>query len=219
MAPIQGVAAPLTDKGSPRSPVARTTRDAGRSVDRSARTVDHDCPGGRTSEERPVTVPVRIAAGSRVPDPQAASTGVMSVCAGTLVGMSNIRSDASAPDVQISERTLDVRAGQLHGVEAGVADGPPILFVHGWPQTTRAWHPVMRLAGAAGYRALAFDVPGVGRSGAASTDGSTDALAAVLNDVVGALGLSEVTLVGTTSEGWPPTPTCGTMTTQPERSS
>lgn len=105
--------------------------------------------------------------------------------AGTLVGMSSIRSDASVPDVQINERSVDVPAGQLHVVEAGVADGPPILFVHGWPQTARAWHPVMRLAGAAGYRALAFDVPGVGRSEAASTDGSTDALAAVLNDVVG----------------------------------
>lgn len=52
----------------------------------------------------------------------------------------------------------DVR---LHVVERG--DGPLVLLIHGFPETSYVWrHQLPALAGA-GYRAAAFDVRGYGR--------------------------------------------------------
>ena len=115
--------------------------------------------------------------------------------------MSSLRDHALAADVyaagtKTAELTVPVHAGQLHLVQTGPPDGAPIVFLHGWPQTSRAWAQVMHLAAKAGYRALALDLPGVGGSRGASTDGSTDALAAVVRDVVESLALSNLTLVG-----------------------
>jgi pimeloyl-ACP methyl ester carboxylesterase len=45
--------------------------------------------------------------------------------------------------------------------EAG--DGPPILFLHGFPQTGRCWAPVARNLGGS-HRIVAPDLPGFGRS-------------------------------------------------------
>ena len=53
----------------------------------------------------------------------------------------------------------DVR---LHVVEQG--EGPMVLLIHGFPETSYAWrHQLPALAGA-GYRTVAFDVRGYGRS-------------------------------------------------------
>ena len=47
-------------------------------------------------------------------------------------------------------------------VEQG--EGPVVLLIHGFPETSYAWrHQLLALA-AAGYRAVAFDVRGYGRS-------------------------------------------------------
>ncbi|MFJ5884727.1 alpha/beta fold hydrolase [Kitasatospora cineracea] len=53
-------------------------------------------------------------------------------------------------------------AGRLHAVEQG--DGPLVLLVHGFPESWYSWrHQLPALAGA-GYRAVALDVRGYGRS-------------------------------------------------------
>lgn len=70
-----------------------------------------------------------------------------------------------------------------------------MLFLHGWPQNWQSWRAVMRLA-APTRRAVALDLPGIGGSGGAPTDGSKRALAEVVRGVVDALGLDELTLVG-----------------------
>ncbi len=52
----------------------------------------------------------------------------------------------------------------LHVVEDGPADGVPVLFVHGWPDTSHVWrHQVPALVNA-GYRAITVDQRGFGRS-------------------------------------------------------
>src|SRR4051812_29626154 len=84
--------------------------------------------------------------------------------------------------------------GSVHVVEAGEPTGPPVLFLHGWPQSAYAWRRVMRLAGAS--RALAIDLPGIGRSAGAVTDGGKRATAAAVHEVVTALNLRHYTLVG-----------------------
>jgi len=46
----------------------------------------------------------------------------------------------------------------------GPQDGPLILFVHGWPELSRSWRHQLPCFGALGFRAVAPDMRGYGRS-------------------------------------------------------
>jgi pimeloyl-ACP methyl ester carboxylesterase len=50
-------------------------------------------------------------------------------------------------------------------LEAGAADGPPIVFVHGWPELSRSWRHQLPCFADLGFRAVAPDMRGYGRSG------------------------------------------------------
>jgi pimeloyl-ACP methyl ester carboxylesterase len=88
-----------------------------------------------------------------------------------------------------------VHGTSIHVVEAGNPRDAPFLFLHGWPESWRAWQPVMALAAKQG-RAIAIDLPGVGESIGAATDGSKRRLAEVVHELIVTMGLREVTLVG-----------------------
>lgn len=105
-------------------------------------------------------------------------------------------SSSRAGEAGLRRSTIAVGASSLHVIEAGAVNGPAVVFLHGWPQTCDAWRPVMRRAAAAGYRAIAFDLPGIGRSTGEATDGSTNAIAAVVHDLIDKLALDDVTMVG-----------------------
>lgn len=49
-------------------------------------------------------------------------------------------------------------------LEAGPADGPAILFVHGWPELAISWRHQLPAMAALGFRAIAPDMRGYGRS-------------------------------------------------------
>src|SRR5215216_1756635 len=51
---------------------------------------------------------------------------------------------------------------RLHVVEEG--DGPLVLLVHGFPESWYSWRHQLPALAAAGYRAVAIDVRGYGRS-------------------------------------------------------
>ena len=60
-----------------------------------------------------------------------------------------------------ASRTLDTPRGPVHAVVGG--DGPPLLLVHGFPQTHLMWHAVApRLAER--FTVVAVDLPGYGAS-------------------------------------------------------
>jgi pimeloyl-ACP methyl ester carboxylesterase len=83
----------------------------------------------------------------------------------------------------------------LHVVEAGPPDAPPVIFLHGWPQSWMEWRQVMTLA-ADEFRVIAIDLPGVGESPIATADGSKQALAAVVHGLIQQRELADATLVG-----------------------
>jgi len=67
--------------------------------------------------------------------------------------------------------TATFRRGVVHTerhttayLEAGPADGPAIVFVHGWPEFSYAWRHLLAAFAARGYRAIAPDLRGVGGS-------------------------------------------------------
>jgi pimeloyl-ACP methyl ester carboxylesterase len=94
----------------------------------------------------------------------------------------------------IRHHHVTVGEHRVHVAETGDPAGPPFLFLHGWPESWRAWDSVLALAGKQG-RALAIDLPGVGESTGPS-DGTTGDLALIVHEVAVALGLRSLTLVG-----------------------
>jgi pimeloyl-ACP methyl ester carboxylesterase len=68
----------------------------------------------------------------------------------------------SAPVTEITHRLASSPAGRIHLVEQG--SGPLVLLVHGFPESWYSWRHQMPVLAAAGYRAVAVDVRGYGRS-------------------------------------------------------
>jgi pimeloyl-ACP methyl ester carboxylesterase len=92
---------------------------------------------------------------------------------------------------------LAVRGLQLHALERGPADGPPVVLLHGWLDTARSFDPLAELLSARGYRTLALDLRGHGASSWAGA-GAYYHLVEYLGDLDGALlalGLSQPGLV------------------------
>jgi haloalkane dehalogenase len=56
------------------------------------------------------------------------------------------------------------RAAELAYREAGPADGPVALLVHGYPSSSYMWEPLLSALAGAGWRAVAPDLPGYGDS-------------------------------------------------------
>lgn len=57
---------------------------------------------------------------------------------------------------------VDVAGTRIHCVEAG--EGPLVLLVHGFPESWYSWRHQLPVLAEAGYRAVAIDVRGYGRS-------------------------------------------------------
>jgi pimeloyl-ACP methyl ester carboxylesterase len=74
------------------------------------------------------------------------------------------------PSAGPRHRTVPAPAGRLHLVEQGT--GPLVLLVHGFPESWYSWRHQLPALAAAGYRAVALDVRGYGRS---SKPAATDA--------------------------------------------
>jgi pimeloyl-ACP methyl ester carboxylesterase len=84
----------------------------------------------------------------------------------------------------VKHRTVDARGTRIHLVEAGA--GPLVLLVHGFPESWYSWrHQLPALAGA-GFRAVAIDVRGYGRS-SAPVDVEAYGMLRHLNDNLGIL--------------------------------
>ncbi len=59
---------------------------------------------------------------------------------------------------------VDARGTRIHCVEEG--SGPLVLFVHGFPESWYSWRHQLPVIAEAGFRAVAMDVRGYGRSSA-----------------------------------------------------
>jgi pimeloyl-ACP methyl ester carboxylesterase len=74
-------------------------------------------------------------------------------------------------------------------------DGPPLLLVHGWPQTWYAWRLLMP-ALARDFRVVAVDQRGIGLSGRPETGYDTGTLARDLAELMDALGHQRFAVAG-----------------------
>ena len=67
-------------------------------------------------------------------------------------------------DHPLKEYDVDTNSITLHVTEQG--EGPALLFCHGFPDTSYTWRRQMQAIASAGYRAIAPEMRGYGRSSA-----------------------------------------------------
>jgi non-heme chloroperoxidase len=79
--------------------------------------------------------------------------------------------------------------------------GQPVVFSHGWPLTSDAWDPQLKLVADAGYRAVAHDRRGGGRSSQPWQGNDLTTYAEDLAQLIEQLDLRDVVLVGHSTGG------------------
>ena len=92
-----------------------------------------------------------------------------------------------------TSRYIDAGDVRLHAVIGG--DGPPLLLVHGWPETWYAWRLLMP-ALARDFTVIAVDQRGIGLSDKPSDGYDTGTLAGDLVKLMDALGHERFAVVG-----------------------
>lgn len=97
------------------------------------------------------------------------------------------------PYVTTSDKT------ELYYTEQGT--GQPVVFSHGWPLSSDAWQVELKLFADAGYRAIAHDRRGHGRSTKTYDGNDMATYARDLSELLTALDLREVVLVGHSTGG------------------
>jgi len=96
----------------------------------------------------------------------------------------------------IEHRSVATNGIRLHLAECGA--GPTVVLIHGFPESWYSWRHQLPALAAAGYRAVAIDVRGYGRS-SKPTAVADYRMVNNVGDVVGlvqALGQSQVTVIG-----------------------
>ncbi|EWY39558.1 chloroperoxidase [Skermanella stibiiresistens SB22] len=79
--------------------------------------------------------------------------------------------------------------------------GQPVLFSHGWPLTGDAWENQMMFLASNGYRAIAHDRRGHGRSSQPFDGHDMDHFADDLSELIEALDLKDIVMVGHSTGG------------------
>jgi non-heme chloroperoxidase len=79
--------------------------------------------------------------------------------------------------------------------------GQPVVFSHGWPLNADAWDDQLRLVAEGGFRAIAHDRRGHGRSSQPWNGNDMDTYADDLAQLIEALDLREAILVGHSTGG------------------
>lgn len=95
------------------------------------------------------------------------------------------------------QRTVSANGQRIHLRLAGSA-GPLVLLCHGFPESWYSWRHQLEALAAAGYRVVAIDMPGYGRSSKpadAKAYGVTELVATCVG-VVDALGETRAVIVG-----------------------
>jgi non-heme chloroperoxidase len=106
---------------------------------------------------------------------------------------STVRPSTGGPTVTTSDGTI------IYYKDWG--SGQPVLFSHGWPLNSDAWEQQMLFLASRGYRCVAHDRRGHGRSNQPWQGNDMDTYADDLATVIEALDLREIVLVGHSTGG------------------
>lgn len=114
-----------------------------------------------------------------------------------MTAQATLKTVAANSDITRPKRKLDITTSdgvRLHHKDWG--NGAPILFVHAWSMASDFWEYQMYPLSTQGFRCVAFDRRGNGRSEDSGDGYDLDTLSDDLATVIEALDLREATLVG-----------------------
>lgn len=134
-----------------------------------------------------------VIAGASVGVAVAGPVGV--VVGGALGAVAGALGGAAAGGMESPEVAESGGAVHLHIEDSG-GNGRPVVLIHGWPLSAQAWEPQVAALRGAGYRVVAYDRRGFGRSDKPESGYSYDSLADDLQRVMEECDLHDVTLVG-----------------------
>lgn len=109
--------------------------------------------------------------------------------------------DAATPIPGLTPRSLPVAGGTVQALVGGRPDGPPVVLLAGFPQTSYAWRHVVPLL-AQDHAVIALDLPGQGGSLPWTGGADMHAVASALHEAVAALGVGPHWLVGHDVGAW-----------------
>jgi non-heme chloroperoxidase len=112
-------------------------------------------------------------------------------------------SATTAADARDRPSSMGVRSVSTITIKDGTeiyykdwGEGLPIVFSHGWPLNADAWDDQMMFMASRGFRCVAFDRRGHGRSSQPWGGNNYDTFAADLSALIGALDLKAAVLAG-----------------------
>jgi non-heme chloroperoxidase len=95
---------------------------------------------------------------------------------------------------------ITVHRGLFSSVDLHVEDtggsGRPVVLIHGWPLSGASWAHQVPVFAAAGYRVIAYDRRGFGRSDKPGRGYEYDTFTEDLHSILEALDLRDVTIIG-----------------------
>ena len=112
------------------------------------------------------------------------------------MGKLGTRHDWRSTRQSIVYRSIGIEGLDIFYREAGSANAPTVLLLHGFPSSSRMWEPLLPLL-ADQYHLIAPDYPGFGHSSAPSTSEFTytfDRLAQIMDAFVSKLGIASYVL-------------------------
>lgn len=108
----------------------------------------------------------------------------------------------AATKIEHTASTVTTQDGvEIYYKDWGPKNGQVVMFSHGWPLSSDSWESQMQFLAEKGYRVIAHDRRGHGRSSQPWDGNDMDHYADDLADVVAALKLKDVTLVGFSTGG------------------
>ncbi len=124
--------------------------------------------------------------------------------AGAAAAGVSLNASAATPSKQQTRQvaTLTTRDGvELYYKDWGPKNGQPVVFSHGWPLNSDSWESQMIFLADRGYRCIAHDRRGHGRSSQPWDGNDMDHYADDLAQVIEALDLKNAVLVGFSTGG------------------
>jgi soluble epoxide hydrolase / lipid-phosphate phosphatase len=100
--------------------------------------------------------------------------------------------------MSVTEHTAKTNRHTTFYLAAGPDDGPLIIFIHGWPELSISWRHQLPALGALGFRAIAPDMRGYGRSSIypSSSDYAQELIVQDMIELLDSLGQERAVWVG-----------------------
>ncbi|KAH8664727.1 Alpha/Beta hydrolase protein [Xylariales sp. PMI_506] len=104
-----------------------------------------------------------------------------------------------ASSTSLSEHTVTYQDGkELFYYASGPLEGPLVILVHGWPATAKTWYHQIPCLASLGFRVLAPDMPGYGKSTAREVveDYSQESIVAAMLALIDDTGRDDAVWIG-----------------------